>query len=78
MKKLRFAPIIRVSTDKQEQQGESLRTQKTQILQYVESLGGEIPANCWRYSGQEHATPSDQRLRGRTTVTSCFLSKNIP
>ena len=57
-KGLRFAPIIRVSTEKQERQGESLQTQKEQILQNVKVLGGTIPEYCWEYSGQEHATPA--------------------
>ena len=52
-KQLRFAALIRVSTDKKEKQGESLRTQEKQIAQAVESLGGVITK---RYAGQEHAT----------------------
>lgn len=60
-KKLRFAPLIRVSTEKQEQQGESLNSQKKQILQTVEYLNGTIPKRCWKYSGQEHATPDQER-----------------
>jgi hypothetical protein len=32
--------MITVSTEKQEKQGESLRTQTAQIKQYVKSLGG--------------------------------------
>jgi DNA invertase Pin-like site-specific DNA recombinase len=62
-KALRFAPLIRVSTEKQEKQGESLRTQKTQITQYVKSLDGSIPASCWQYAGQEHATPNQERAK---------------
>lgn len=58
---LRFAPIIRVSTEGQEKKGESLRTQTKQIQQYVQSLGGHIPENCWDYLGQEHATPNQER-----------------
>ena len=61
MKKLRFAPLIRVSTEKQERQGESLQTQRKQIKQYVKSLDGHIPDRCWKYSGQEHATPGQER-----------------
>ena len=61
MKKLRFAPLIRVSTEKQEKQGESLQTQRKQIEQYVKNLGGYIPDRCWKYSGQEHATPGQER-----------------
>ena len=57
MEKLRFAPLIRVSTERQDKQGESLLLQRTQILDYVARLGGVIPENCWQYSGQEHATP---------------------
>ena len=59
--KLRFAPIIRVSTEKQEVKGESLRTQEQQIISTVEGLGGVIPDYCWRYTGQEHATPGMER-----------------
>lgn len=63
MSQLRFAPLIRVSAESQEKRGESLRTQKTQIQQYVKSLGGIIPDNCWQYSGQEHATPEFERKK---------------
>ncbi len=65
MKQLRFAPIVRVSTEKQEKQGESLETQKKQIIRYVEQLGGVIPDSCWRYSGQEHATAQFQFERAK-------------
>lgn len=58
---IRFAPIIRVSTESQEAQGESLRTQRSQITNYVEKLGGDIPDLCWKYCGQEHATPGQER-----------------
>ena len=60
-KGLRFAPIIRVSTEGQAQKGQSLKTQKEQIVRAVEMLGGTIPDHCWRYSGQEHATPDQER-----------------
>lgn len=63
METLRFAPIIRVSTEKQEKQGESLNTQTKQIIQYVEYLHGTIPEHCWNYKGQEHATPGQERTR---------------
>jgi len=62
-KPLRFAPLIRVSTEKQEKKGESLNTQKIQIQDYVERLGGVIPDNCGRYSGQEHATQDQERVK---------------
>lgn len=60
---IRFAPLIRVSTEGQANKGESLRTQTVQIQQYVKSLGGTIPNNCWKYSGQEHATPEQERKK---------------
>jgi DNA invertase Pin-like site-specific DNA recombinase len=69
METLRFAPIIRVSTEKQEQQGESLTTQEKQIRQYVELLHGTIPDTCWQYKGQEHATPGQERKRLEKLLT---------
>ena len=63
METLRFAPIVRVSTERQEARGESLTTQKSQINQYVKALGGIIPESLWQYSGQEHATPDQERTR---------------
>lgn len=60
-KNLRFAPLIRVSTETQEKAGESLRTQKKHIEDAVNALGGMIPDYCWQYSGQEHATAGWER-----------------
>src|SRR5262245_9034732 len=51
---LRFASLIRVSTEQQEKEGESLSTQSKQNQEDVKALGGRIVAN---YGGQEHATP---------------------
>ena len=56
-KRLRLAPIIRVSTEEQEKKDESLRIQKNMITQSVKALSGVIPDHCWKYTGQEHATP---------------------
>ncbi|MFT3784344.1 MAG: recombinase family protein [Nibricoccus sp.] len=53
-KGLRFAALIRVSTERQEEKGESLRAQRLTITEIVERLGGSIAH--W-YGGQEHATP---------------------
>jgi site-specific DNA recombinase len=50
---LRFAELIRVSTDKQEKQGESLAVQRNSIQGAVDSMSGRITD---RYGGQEHAT----------------------
>jgi len=58
---MRFAPIIRVSTEEQAQKGESLRVQKDSIINWVQQLGGTIPETCWKYSGQEHGTPEQER-----------------
>src|ERR1700749_417953 len=52
--KLRIAPLIRVSTDKQEKKGESLNVQTSDVTAYIAHLDG-INAGC--YGGQEHATP---------------------
>lgn len=60
---MKFAPLIRVSTEKQEKQGESLRTQRTQVINYVKNLGGSIPEMNWQYSGQEHATSNFERIK---------------
>ena len=60
-KELLFAPLLRVSTEAQEKKGESLRTQEKMIRQSVEILKGCIPECCWKYSGQERATPGQER-----------------
>ena len=63
-KQLRFAPLIRVSTEKQANKGESLRTQSEQIASYAKKINGVIPAELKeRYSGQEHATPENERQK---------------
>jgi len=54
--KLRFAAFTRVSTEKQEKQGESLRTQRTDIKQAVTSMRGDVEAIQWYGGGAEHAT----------------------
>jgi site-specific DNA recombinase len=56
----RFGVLVRVSTEDQEKQGESLRTQHKQIEQAVASLGGRVVE--W-YEGQEHATAGWERQR---------------
>ncbi len=55
---LRFAALIRVSTEKQEQQGESLKVQRASIERDVKALGGKVME--W-YGGQEHATEGWER-----------------
>ncbi len=56
-KVLRFAPLIRVSTEKQEKRGESLNTQRKQLEAAIQSLGGKVFQ--W-YAGQEHATVNQE------------------
>ena len=53
-KPLRFASLIRVSTERKEKQGESLVTQRKGNERDVERLGGIIAEV---YGGAEHATP---------------------
>ena len=67
--KLKFAPLIRVSTETQEKQGESLRTQKKQIQGYVKNLNGVIPESCWQYFGQESATEGHERKKLEQLLT---------
>ena len=43
---LRFAPIIRVRPEKQKKKGESLRTQETQIRQYIAMLEKVTPGGA--------------------------------
>ena len=53
-KPIRFAALIRVSTEQQEQKGESLKVQRESITEIVnEKFSGKIVG--W-YGGQEHAT----------------------
>ncbi|MCD6533994.1 MAG: recombinase family protein [Deltaproteobacteria bacterium] len=59
--KLKFAPLVRVSTEKQAEKGSSLEKQKEMIIESVKRMGGIIPEHCWEYSGQEHATPDNER-----------------
>lgn len=58
MEKLRFAALVRVSTEGQERKGESLKTQRKQIERDVKKMGGTI--SRW-YAGQEHSSPGDER-----------------
>lgn len=57
-KQLRFAALIRVSTEKQEKKGESLRTQTTHVKESVKEIRGKLVG--W-YGGQEHATPGYEK-----------------
>jgi site-specific DNA recombinase len=54
MSSLRFAALVRVSTERQSQQGQSLITQRKDAVENIPALQGRIAE--W-YGGQEHATP---------------------
>ena len=59
--RMRFAPLIRVSTEGQDKKGESLTVQRKQITAAVKQLGGAVVG--WDYCGQEHATPMQERQK---------------
>jgi site-specific DNA recombinase len=55
---LRFALLVRVSTERQEKQGESLQNQRKFNARDLDALGGTLAG--W-YGGQEHATPKYEK-----------------
>ena len=73
--KLRFAPLIRVSTESQEKRGQSLEVQTKTLTKAVSSLGGMIPEDCWEYSGQEHATTDHERQKFTKLLHDCQENK---
>jgi DNA invertase Pin-like site-specific DNA recombinase len=56
---LRFASLTRVSTETQEEEGQSLQTQRDQNAHNVALLGGTVVA--WYGGTAEHATPGWER-----------------
>ncbi len=60
-KKIRFAPLVRVSTEDQKRKKDSLIKQKEQIEEAVKALGGKLIKNPWKFSGQEHSTQDAER-----------------
>jgi site-specific DNA recombinase len=72
---LRFAPLIRVSTESQERRGHSLEVQTKTLTKAVSSLGGIIPEDCWEYSGQEHATKDHERQKFTKLLYDCQQNK---
>lgn len=73
-KTLRVAALIRVSTEKQEEKGESLRKQRTDITAATKQLSGTIVE--W-YGGQEHATPGAERKEVQRLLKDA-QKKNCP
>src|SRR5262245_1842947 len=59
-KQLRFAALVRVSTEKQERQGESLRVQRADCQAAVAALGGRVVA-WYGADAAEHATEGWER-----------------
>ncbi len=57
---MNFAALVRVSTESQERQGESLTTQRNQIIESVTRLKSNPDDITW-YGGQEHATSDYER-----------------
>lgn len=49
-KPLRFAGLVRVSTEGQKEKGSSLESQTQRIKEWVKDLGGVIPKNCYKGS----------------------------
>ena len=72
---LRFAPLIRVSTEDQKAKGHSLEVQKKAVLHAVSSMNGIIPDDCWEYSGQEHATVNYERKKFTKLLADCTTDK---
>jgi DNA invertase Pin-like site-specific DNA recombinase len=54
MTAVRFGVLVRVSTEKQKDKGESLQTQRKHCLENVSTFQGTVAE--W-YGGAEHATP---------------------
>ena len=74
-KQLRFAPLIRVSTEDQKARGHSLEVQENTVLQAVNAVNGVIPDDCWEYSGQEHATINYDRKKFTKLLADCATDK---
>lgn len=72
MEKLKFGALVRVSTEKQASRGESLRTQTKQLTEMVKLAGGIVVE--W-YSGQEHATPLQERQIFDRLLQDCEAKK---
>ena len=70
-KKLRFAPLIRVSTECQGKKGESLLSQKSRIESNVKILNGTIPVHAWKYRGQEHSSEGYERKLFDQMINDC-------
>lgn len=63
MSKIRIAPLVRVSTERQEARGSSLSKQKADIESAIKTLDVKLIADPWRFSGQEHSTEGEERLK---------------
>jgi site-specific DNA recombinase len=71
-KGLRFAALVRVSTDKQEKKGESMNTQTIRLTDAVKRLNGTV--YDW-YKGQEGAGPEAEREQLERLMTDAQQEK---
>src|SRR5262245_49695272 len=74
-KGLRFASLIRVSSEAQERQGESLLVQRKANEHSVARLGATIVET---YGGQEHATPGWEKVEVNRLITDAGRGKFDP
>lgn len=78
-KRLTFAPLVRVSTERQRDRGESMKLQVKQCAEAVEKYGGVIPKRFagenGKFVGQEHSTPDKERVILDQLIKDC--SKNL-
>jgi DNA invertase Pin-like site-specific DNA recombinase len=71
-KSLRFGCLVRVSTDRQSLQGQSLITQRKEAVDNVASLQGRIAQ--W-YGGSEHATPGHEHAEVNRLLSDAARGK---
>lgn len=71
-KQLRFAKLIRVSTDRQEDKGESLKNQSRDIDSAAQSVGGKVVET---YGGSEHGTPGWEKKEVDRLLRDAALNK---
>jgi DNA invertase Pin-like site-specific DNA recombinase len=71
-KPIRFAALIRVSDKKQEERGESLRSQTADNQRDVQTLNGTIVET---YGGQEHASPGFEHAEVDRMIADAIKGK---
>jgi hypothetical protein len=61
------------SAPRNKRKGSSLSVQKEQIINAVNSMNGVVPDDCWKYFGQEHATPDHERKMLDKLLEDCDM-----